>query len=122
MYRYIKAGKDNLILSALDLGDTYYGEVDYLEDYLSGLPIGTKITDIVNSPGSHWEGREVPVELHEAYVQNMFNPVSSPNDWKYKERYWTVAGSKYTDHGIAKIIVDGTRYYTTRDVFEDDNF
>lgn len=125
MKKYIKSSSRdvNEIISAIDLGDEFYDKYDSLVAYLNSLPAGTELKDIVNSPGSHWAGQEVVCKKKEGYDTVYYNRFGvSPSDAKYKDTWWEISGSKTDVYTLAKIITKGTKYYCTRDVFEDDDF
>ena len=120
MKRLITASKDNYI-SAMDLGDEYYDNFNGLVDYLNSLPVGTQLSDIVSAPGSHWAGQEAICRKEEGYETVYYNRYGlAPSDTKYKDTYWKISGSKIPVQTLAKIILDGNRYYCTADAFEDD--
>ena len=122
MKKYIQSSSRDEKLSAIDLGDEFYNDRDGLKNYLDTFPVGTRIYDIVNAPGSHWAGNEVICEKQGGYRTVYSNPWGvSPSDAKYQDTWWTLSGSEIDAYTLAKIITTGTKYYCTRDVFEDDN-
>ena len=90
-----------------------------IENALDDMPVGTKLSGIVNAPGTygaeHYGQRDVVVEKRSAYVANIYNPISSPNDWKYKDIYWAISGYKY-HWNIANIILGKDKYYCLSDM------
>lgn len=124
MKKYIQSSKNlGETISAVDLKDEYYDNKGGLIAYLDSLPVDTKIVDIVNAPGSHFAGQESICRKCEGYDTVYYNPYGvPPSDAKYKITWWSLSGSKTHVFDIAKIILKGTKYYCTRDVFEDDNF
>ena len=122
MKKYMTSKQQNEIISAIDLGDEYYYNHEGLKNYLDSLSTGTEIKDIVNAPGSHWAGKEVICKKAEGYKTTYYNPWGiPPSDAKYKDAWWTIAGSEVDTYTLVKIITKGTKYYCTRDVFEDDD-
>lgn len=123
MKKYINTSKQqDDIISAIDLGDEFYYNPEGLKNYLDSLPSGTRIYDIVNAPGSYRAGSEVICEKSEGYKTVYYNPWGvSPADAKYNDTWWTISGSETDVFTLVKIITKGTKYYCTRDVFEDSN-
>lgn len=124
MKKFIKSSNEvSNTISAIDLADDFYGTPKDLRNYLDSLPVGTKLTGIVNAPGSHWAGTEVICEKRGGYKTVYYNPWGvPPSDAKYRATWWSLGGSETDEFELANIILKGTKYYCTRDVFEDDNF
>lgn len=122
MKRYIAANSKTERLSAMDLGDEFYDNFDGLVEYLKSLPVGTQIFDIVHAPGAHWAGEEVPVEKESGYETVYYNRFGiAPSDAKFENTWWRISASKTHEYDLAKIILQGTKYYCTADVFMDDD-
>ena len=88
---------------------------------LDDMPVGTKLSGIVDAPGTYGAEHfghlgDVVVEKRSAYVANIYNPISSPNDWKYKDIYWTISGDKKYNWDIANIILGKDKYYCLSDM------
>lgn len=124
MKKYIQSSRSSgKTISAIDLKDKYYDNRDGLVAYLDSLPVNTEIVDIVNAHGSHFDGQQAICKKCEGYETVYYNPYGvPPSDSKYKTTWWSLSGSKTHAFDIAKIILKGTRYYCTREVFEGDEF
>lgn len=124
MKKFIKSSTEvSGAISAIDLADEFYGSDQDLRNYLDSLPVGTKIVDIVNAPGSHWAGTEAVCEKRGGYKSVYYNRFGlSPSDTKYDSTWWSLSGSEINEFDLSKIILKGTKYYCTRDVFEGDDF
>ena len=123
MKKFIKSSTNTNTVSALDLADDFYGSSRDLENYLDSLPVGTCITDIVVAPGSPYAGHDAICEKQGGYKTAYYNPWGvPPSDAKYQTTWWSLSGAETNKFNIAKIILEGTEYYCTRDVFEDDDF
>lgn len=123
MKKFIKSSTDANTVSAITLADDFYGSDQQLRTYLDSLPVGTKIVDIVNAPGSHWAGTEAICEKRGGYKSVNYNRFGlPPSDTKYNSTWWSLSGSEINEFDLSKIILKGTKYYCTRDVFEGDDF
>ena len=107
MKRMIRASEAAPSISILDLQGK--GEAE-IEQILDEAPVGTLITGICQNPDRH--SIDTHIEKKQAYTSNYHQGVSSPNDWKSLDTYWTVAG--YKEHFILSMIMkilDGTSKY-----------
>lgn len=73
---------------------------------------GTKIRGIYDSNGRY--SLDSSVEKHEGYTNlyGRYNSLSAGE--RYKETWWTVAGSRKSEHDILRIIKGNDEYYTTK--------
>lgn len=124
MKQYIKfSNNSSEVISATQLADDFYGDEKDLRIYLKSLPIGIEITDIVIAPGAYHAGNSVVCEKTGGYKTIYYNRYGlPPSQSKYKEVWWELNGSETNEFDLAKIILKGTKFYCTRDVFQGDEF
>lgn len=109
----IKESKEPMSIDAHKFSDM---RKDDILNVLDDMPVGTTLSGIVNAPGTYGAEHfghlgDVVVKKRSAYVANIYNPISSPDDWKYKDIYWTISGDKKYNWDIANIILGKDKYY-----------
>lgn len=110
MKRVIRASREiGPNVSILDFEGMSVKEID---QYLEDLPVGARITDVCTKPDRFH--MDTIIEKKAAYKSNYHNPVGSPNDFKYQDTYWAIAGYEdpYFGGKVILSILDGTyKYY-----------
>lgn len=98
-----------------------------MHDFLENLPVGTKITGIVDAPGTFgrkkWGEDDKIVKKEGGYTGPSYNRFGlSPSDTKYMDTWWTISGGKTHSWELVSIIQGKNKYYSVLALEDPDDY
>ena len=99
---------DTTIIDAEDLIGMSKAEIVQI---LNDAPVGSKVIHVRDLSNRFNRDKEIIKET--AYKSNYFNPISSPNDFKSLETYWTISSREapYIESTIYDAVNGTSKYY-----------